>query len=419
MIVCFSASYKKAKLPLLEALVFKDAAAVMKGLCSQGLLEECILVQTCHRVEIYGVLKDAAKEDAIGRILRFWSANTGVSLDILTRNVDLLKGREALVNLFNVTSGLDSMVVGEDQILGQVRAAYVKAKKLGSVGLMLGKAFMKAVNVGRRVRSETRVNEGSLSISSAAVDLAAKELGDLRRLTALVVGAGEAASVAAETLRRRGIKQILIANRTYETGVQLAKKVRGKPVRFEEIYDVIPQTNLTVVALTVDKPLIKARRLREVYSRAAVQRRLLVVDISQPRAVEEKVSGIDGVVLRNIDSLKEVVEESIRSREAEAEKARRIVFEELARFEKQQFEFLIQPLISEIYKRVDGIRQKELKRALSKMAESDEKKVQILDRFSRELVERILQMPIDQLKEAALNNDNGLLSAAEKLFKIK
>jgi len=278
--------------------------------------------------------------------------------------------------------------------------------------LVLEKVFMRAVNTGRRVRTETRVNEGSVSISSAAVDLAAKELGDLRRRTVLVVGAGEAGSVAAETLRRRGVKTILIANRTYETGAQVAKKVGGKPVRFEEIYDVIPLTDLTIVALTVDKPVIRARRLR-------VQRKLLVVDISQPRAVEEKVGSIDGVILRNIDDLKEVVEKSIRSREVEAEKARKTIFEELGRFERQQFEFLIEPLISEIYKHVDGIRQKELKRALSKMAESDEKKVGILDRFSRELVERILQTPIDQLREAALNNDDDLLSAAEKLFKVK
>jgi len=412
VIFCLSASFKKAKLPLLESLVFKDADAVMKGLCSEGLTEECVLLQTCHRVEIYGVLKGSSEKDAIARILKFWSANTGISLDILTGNVDLFKGREALLNLFNVACGLESMVVGEDQILGQVRTAYVRAKKLGSIGLVLEKVFMKAVNTGRRVRTETRVNEGSVSISSAAVDLATKELGDLRCRAVLIVGAGEAGSVAAETLRRRGVKTILIANRTYETGAEVAKKVGGKPVRFEEVYDVIPRTDLTIVALTVDRPVIKARRLR-------VQQRLLVVDISQPRAVEERVGSIDGVVLRNIDDLKEVVEESIRSREVEAEKARKIIFEEIKRFEKQQFEFLIQPLISEIYKRVDGIRQKELKRALSKMAESDEKKVGILDRFSRELVERILQVPIDQLREAALNSDDGLLSAAEKLFKVK
>jgi glutamyl-tRNA reductase len=412
MIFCLSASYKKAKLPLLESLVFKDADAVMKGLCSEGLTEECVLLQTCHRVEVYGVLKGSSEEGAIARILKFWSANTGISLDILTSNVDLFKDREALLNLFNVACGLESMVMGEDQILGQVRTAYVRAKKLGTVGLVLEKVFMRAINIGRRVRTETRINEGSVSISSAAVDLATKELGDLRRMSVLVVGAGEAGSVAAETLRRRGVEKILIANRSYETGAQVAKKAGGKPVRFEEIYDIIPLTDLTIVALTVDKPVIRARRLR-------VQRKLLIVDISQPRAVEEKVGSIDGVILRNIDDLKEVVEKSIRSREVEAEKARKTIFEELTRFERQQFEFLVEPLISEIYKHVDGIRQKELKRALSKMAESDEKKVGILDRFSKELVERILQTPIDQLRKAALNNDDDLLSAAEKLFKVK
>jgi glutamyl-tRNA reductase len=412
VIFCLSASYKKARLPLLESLVFKDADAVARGLCSEGLTEECVLLQTCHRVEIYGTVKGSSEKDAVAGILRFWSANTGISLDILTGNVDVFKGREAVLNLFNVASGLDSMVVGEDQILGQVRTAYVKARKLGSVGLVLDKVFMKAVNTGRRVRTETKVNEGAVSISSAAVDLAAKEFGDLTRKTVLVVGAGEAGSVAAETLKRRGVKTIMIANRTYKTCTDVAKTVGAKPVRFEEIYNLIPRTDLTIVALTVDKPIIKARELR-------VSHKLLVVDISQPRAVEESVGNIDSVVLRNIDDLKPVVDESLRSREAEAEKARAIVFEELKRFEHQQFEFLIQPLVSEIYKRVDGIRQKELKRALSKMAESDEKRVGILDRFSRELVERILQLPIDQLREAALNNDDGLLSAAEKLFKVK
>jgi glutamyl-tRNA reductase len=418
MIVCLSASFKKAKLPLLESLVFKDGAIVMKGLCSEGLTKECILLQTCHRVEIYSVLNGSSEKDAIKEVLKFWSANTGVSLDILSRNVDVLKGKEALVNLFNVASGLDSMVVGEDQILGQVRTAYVTAKKLGSVGLVLEKVFMRAVNTGRRVRNETRINEGSVSISSAAVDLAAKELGDLKPLKALVVGAGEAGSVAAETLRRRGVDQILIANRTYKTALQLAKKVHAEVVPFENIYEVIPQINLTIVALTVDKPVIKASKFLEVSS-GHVPRELLLVDISQPRAVEEEVGNIEGVTLRDIDSLQEVVEESVKNRQAEAEKARNIVIEELTRFERQQFEFLIQPLISEIYRRVDGIRQKELKRALSKMAESDEKKMKVLDRFSRELVERILQAPIDELREAALNNDNGLLSAAEKLFRVK
>jgi glutamyl-tRNA reductase len=171
--------------------------------------------------------------------------------------------------------------------------------------------------------------------------------------------------------------------------------------------------------VAVDRPVITARQLKKALAKRGRGRSLFLVDISQPRAVEEKVGVLKGVVLRNIDDLKGIVEESIRSRQAEAERARGIVLAELGRFERQQMELAVAPLISEICRRVDGIRRRELERALSKMGESDARKVGVLDRFSRELVERVLQLPIDQLREAALNNDNGLLSAVEKLFKIK
>ena len=419
MIFCLSASYKSVKLQMLESLAFKDEGETVRSLCSEGLAEECVLVQTCHRVEVYGVVKDSSNGNAVDGVLRFWSGKTGVSLDLLRKNVEVYRGREALERLFSLASGLDSMVVGEDQILGQVRRAYVRAKKVGAAKLVLEKAFMSAINTGRKVRSETRIDEGSVSVSSAAVDLAAKELGDLKSKRALVIGAGEAGSIVAETLRRRGAKGVQVANRTYERAVELAAKVSGEAVEFGRLYDAVGDADLVIAAVAVDRPVITARALKKALARRGRGRSLFLVDISQPRAVEEKVGFLKGVVLRNIDDLKGIVEESVRSREAKAEKARRIMLEEVDRFEKQQFEFLVQPLISEIYKRVDGIRQKELKRALSKLAESDEKRMGVLDRFSRELVERVLQLPIEQLREAALNNDNGLLAAAEKLFKLK
>jgi len=419
VIFCLSASYKSVKLPMLESLAFKDESETVRSLCSEGLAEECVLVQTCHRVEVYGVVKDSSNGSAIDRVLRFWSGKAGVSLDLLRKTVEVYRGREALERLFSLASGLDSMVVGEDQILGQVRRAYVRAKKVGAAKLVLDRAFMCAINTGRKVRSETRIDEGSVSVSSAAVDLAAKELGHLKSKRALVIGAGEAGSIVAETLRRRGARSVWVANRTYERAVELAAKVSGEAVEFDGLYSAVGDADLVIAAVAVDRPVITARALKKALARRGRGRSLFLVDISQPRAVEEKVGFLKGVVLRNIDDLKGIVEESVRSREAEAEKARRIMLEEVDRFEKQQFEFLVQPLISEIYKRVDGIRQKELKRALSKLAESDEKRMGVLDRFSRELVERVLQLPIEQLREAALNNDNGLLAAAEKLFKLK
>jgi len=349
--------------------------------------------------------------------LRFWSAEAGVSLDLLKKSVAVYVGREALLNLFDVAAGLDSMVVGEDQILGQVRAAYVRAKKLGALKFVLDKAFMKAVNTGRRVRSETGVDVGSVSVSSAAVDLAARELGGLGSKRALVIGAGEAGSIVAETLRRRRVKAILVANRTFGRGQELALKVGGTAVKFDDAIDAMADADLVIAAVSVSRPIVKAKELEKTLARRPGS--LFLVDISQPRAVEDKVGLLDGVVLRRIEDLESVVEESVRSREAEAEKARSIVLEELARFERDQSRLLVEPIVSEIFRRVDEIRRRELERAVSKMGESDGKKLAVLDRFSRELVERVLQLPLDQLKQAAVDSDDGLLSAAERLFKVK
>jgi glutamyl-tRNA reductase len=404
---------------MLESLNIPDGEELMKKFCSEGLAQECILLQTCHRVEIYFVIEDSDKEDIINKVLKFWSVKAGVSLDLLSKTVEIYEGREALIHLFYLASGLESMVLGEDQILGQVRSAYVKAKKLGSTGLVLEKVFMKAVNVGRRVRTETAINERPVSISSVAVDLAEKDLGDLRLVKALVIGAGEAGSIAAETLRKKGVKTIFIANRTFERGLELASKVNGKAVRFNRIWQVLPKVDLVVAAVSVDKPILKSKRMRKLLAEGEFKKRLYVVDISQPRAVEGKIGLIPGVTLRNIDDLKAIVDENLKSRQAEAEKAKKIIFEEFERFERQLAKLFVEPLISEICRRIEAIRQRELRRAVRKMGESDKKKLMVIDRFSRELVERILQNPIEQIRGAALKNNGSLLSAAEELFGIK
>jgi len=419
MIVCLSASHKKASLPMLESLNIPNEAEFMKKFCSEGSVQECILLQTCHRVEIYFVIRDSDKEEIINKVLKFWSVKVGISLDILNKTVEIYYGREALTHLFFLASGLESMVLGEDQILGQVRSAYVRAKKLGSTGLILEKVFMKAVNIGRRVRTETAINERPVSISSVAVDLAEKDLGNLRLVTALVIGAGEAGSIAAENIRKKGVKTIFIANRTFEKGLELASKVGGEAVRFDEVLQVLLKVDLVIAAVSVDKPILKAKQIKAVLAESGFKKALYVVDISQPRAFDEKVGLLQGVTLKNIEDLKAVVEENLRSRLVEAEKAKKIVFEELERFERQLAKLYVEPMISEIYRKVEAIRQRELRRAIRKMGESDEEKLMVIDRFSKELVERILQVPIEQLREAALKNDGFLLSAAEELFGIK
>jgi glutamyl-tRNA reductase len=278
---------------------------------------------------------------------------------------------------------------------------------------------MKAINIGRRIRTETRIDKGSVSISSAAVDLAAKELGDLTSVKALIIGAGEAGSLAAETLKSLGAREIIIANRTYKKGLGLAKKVSGRAIRFNDIPDALPDADLAIGAVSVTKPILTEQQVASIIAKNNFSNRKVFIDISQPRAFEEKIGSLPGICLKTIDDLKEVVTENLKTRQAEAEKAEIIISEEMSRFEVDLSKLCAAPLISEICRKFEGIRQKELTRAIHKLGESDERKLVILERFSRELIERIAQIPIEQLRNAALNSDGDLLSAAEKIFHTK
>ena len=418
MIVCLSASYKNATLPILESLNFHDKNELTKTLCSENNMNECVLLQTCHRVELYCVI-DSDSEVVLNRIQKLWSTKTGVSLDIIRKTVNIYFGSDALLHLFYLSSGLESMVIGEDQILGQVRTSLLEAKKNGTIGLVLDRVFMKAINIGRKVRTETRINEGSVSISSAAVDLAAKEIGELVSAKALIIGAGEAGSLAAETLSRRGAKTIMVSNRTHEKAVKLAKKVSGKAIRFNQIYKVLPNVDLVIGAVSVSKPILKEQNISSAMKNTVPTKKIVFIDISQPRAFDEKIGSLKGVYLKTICDLQEIIDDTLRARQIEAEKSKKIIFEELNRFKLDLSRLLAQPLIIEMCRKFEKIRQKEFSRAVQKLGESDEKKLLVLERFSRELIERIAQIPIEQLKKAALNGDGELLSAAEQLFQTR
>lgn len=419
MIICLSVSHRNASLRMLETLNVPEEADAIRALHTADIAQECVVLQTCNRVEIYCVVQDTNKENAVNQVLKYWSLRTGVSMDTTRKIFQLYEGREALLHIFSLVAGLESLVIGEDQILGQVRTAYVKCKKLGSVGCILDRVFMKAVNTGRRIRTETKINEGSVSVSSVAVDLFSKENGDLRFVKAFVIGAGEAGSIAADTLQRKGVKSILISNRTYERSLELAQQVSGKAIAIDSLYDVLPDVDFVIVAVSVNKPLIRAGEIKKALAKSTRSKPLWIIDISQPRAVEEKTANIPGVILRNINHLKEMAEENLRIRNGEAKRVRAIISEELTMLEDQLLKLIVQPIISEIHRKMDLIRKTELKRAISKSHISENDKIAIIDRFSRELVERILQIPTEQLNAAAINGNNQLILAAQALFSVK
>jgi glutamyl-tRNA reductase len=327
--------------------------------------------------------------------------------------------KEAMKHLFFLTSGLDSMVIGEDQIIGQVRKSFLEARAWGSTGQMLDRVFMKALNIGRQVRTKTKINEGSVSISSAAVDLASSELGDLKSKKVLVIGAGEAGTLAAEALKTNGVTSLTISNRTFERGQVLAKRVAGVAVPFSDVFGAMCSADLVICAVSVKEPFFTEQALSSFMTDSLESRRTLVIDVSQPRAVDEKVGLIKGIRLKTIDDLKQIVDKNLQNRMIEAEKSKSIILEELSRFEKKLSELVAQPLVSEIFRKYEEIRLKEVSRLIHKMGVSDKEKLAIIDRFSRELIERVAQTPILQLRKAALAGDEELLRAASRLFQTE
>lgn len=418
MILSLCATHKKASVPILESFTFEDEGETMKELYRLPFVEECILIQTCNRVEIHVVVSNVSSKEAVDQLVGFWSQNVGVSRDVILQVIEVFEGRETLQHLLFLAAGLDSMVTGEDQILGQIRKAYVQAKKIGVAKSSFETIFMKAVNVGRKVRTETAINQGSVSISSVAVDLAEKFFGHLKSIRVLLIGAGEAGTLAGKELASRGVENVLVANRTYERGVQLAKTIGGEAVRLEDVNNYTPRVNLVILAASADTPLLTFEGVKGALTGVDKTSELLVIDISQPRCVEEAVGDLVGVNLKTIDDLRCVVEENLKKRSSEAERARKIVLREMDHLEVLLKKMVVEPTISGLCGKVEKIRLGELSKALHILRGVDDHQRMVIEDLTRVLTERILQLPIKNLRDAALNGDNSLLSAARKLFNL-
>lgn len=415
--MCLSVSHKKASVPMLESLNFKNKKEATRRCCSLESVREAVLLQTCNRIEIYVNTSDSAAGDTVTSLVKFWSLQVGVSSDLINKTIEVYQDSEALLHLLRLSSGLESMVVGEDQILGQVRTAYVDSKKIGTVETLLEKVFMKAVNVGRRVRTETQINEGSISVSSVAVDLAEKRFGILKEVSAMVVGAGETGSLVAKALAQRGARRIYIANRTFKKALKLADLVMGKAIHYEDMYYELRGMDLAVFAVSVDAPLLRLGEMKNILE-GRKNPNLMLIDISQPRSIEENIGSLPSVELRNIDDLKSVLEENLKKRLIEAEKAKQIISDELKSLDALLGRLLAEPLVSSLCMRVEDIRGNELQKALRMVRNLDEEQKLVIENLTKELAERILQLPIENMRKAALNRDSTTLSAARKLFEL-
>jgi glutamyl-tRNA reductase len=401
-----SISYRQASVDEIERARLADPDAAIRRLVAREGISEAMVLQTCNRVELYAV------SDEPEAILSFARVE-GLPWETMS----LHEGDACLRRLLRLACGLDSMIVGEDQVLGQLKAAYLHAEKCGTLGPTLSAVVMKAMNAGKRARQETRINKGSVSIGSAAVDLAETVLGDLRGKTILVVGAGEMGTLVANAISEKSLRAIYVANRTFEQAEKLASNLRGTAVRLERICDYIGSADVAICATGAPHLIITKKMVEECKGSGP----LLIIDIANPRNVEPSADEVPGVTLFNIDGLRRISEANLEMRRQEAARVEAIIDEELVLLDRDLRRRLADQAISRLYRRTDEVRLNELSRAISRLGsagELSEKQVRIIQEFSTALTGKILARPARKLRLAAERCDEQYLRTAQELFDL-
>ena len=379
-------------------------------------IREGLFLSTCNRVEALCITEDPgeARASVISLISRLGNVPETAFLSSLFD----FKDSEAIRHIFRVASSLDSMVVGEPQILGQIKDAYYEATREKTSGVVLNRLLHKAFHVAKRVRTETGVSDAAVSISYAAVELAKKIFYDLEGKKVLLIGAGEMAELAARHLMSQGVSTISVANRTFERAVQVAEIFKGTPVSFEEITGQLLEVDIVISSTASAEYIILQGQVKGLM-RKRRNRPLFFIDIAVPRDVEPRVNDLDNVYLYDIDDLKGVIEVNMAQRQQEAVKAERIVEEEVIKFEKWLKTLEVVPTIVSLKEKAETIRQTEIKKSISGLGKLSPSQIQSLENLTASITEKIINDPILVLKKKADRpTRDAYIDMMRKLFKL-
>ena len=392
--------------------------AVRQGLANMNAYEgisELVVLSTCNRSELYAVVNDAESDrPALKQFLFDLTGNEENIDEYLYEHVD-----EACVrHLFEVASSLDSLVLGEGQILSQVKEAYALAREAGATSTVINTLFHRAIACGKRVRTETRIAYNSVSVSYAAVELARKEMGDLAHSSALIFGAGKMAELTAQHLLARGVQKIYVTNRHLDKAELLAGEFKGVAVPWQEALKCAVDVDVIVTSTGAPHYVVKPWETQQLMAKRK-GRPLFFIDIAVPRDVDPEVAAIKGVTLYNIDALEAVVDEHMAERREEAKEARRIVAEEVRSLE-QRFRYLsLQPIMAMLSERCERIRRRELRRIAPKLPELTEEEWRQVEHMSHMIVRKILRMPMMKLNASAGTEEEEFYTEAMRaLFRL-
>ena len=389
-------SHRTAPVELRECVDFsrRGLDAALDALGARRLVREAVVLSTCNRAEIYAA---AEGDTAVEACARFIADYNGLPWETIAPHVVRFRGSHVADHLFRVAAGLDSLVVGEPQILGQVKGAYAAATQSKRTGTLTNRLFASAFSVGKRVRSETRLGEGAVSVSYGAISLAKKIFGELKGLNVLILGAGEMAKLTGVHLRAQRVKQLTIASRTLQSAEGLAQHLGGRAVPWTALDEALSAADIVVTATGATEPVLTRARVEEAM-RSRRARPLFVIDIAVPRDVEPAVARIDQVFLYDIDDLQAIVQENLSRRATEIEHAEAIVREEVERFSAWMQSREVLPTVIALRERFDAIRQSELKRLESKLAPLTPEARARVDEITHLIVEKLLLTPTEQLK---------------------
>jgi len=418
-IIVVGLSHKTASVDIREKVAFSPNS-IEKPLRELVALEgivEGVIVSTCNRVEIYATTRDIA--GGIARVRRFMAEYHHLAHDLLDPHLYSYHGEEAIRHVFRVASSLDSMVVGEPQILGQIKTSYGYAAEYKSSGIILNRFLHKAFSVAKRVRTETKIASSAVSVSFAAVELARKIFGSLTDKTVLLIGAGEMCELAARHFLTNGAKGVMVTNRTFERAQKLADEFSGEAIPFEELFLHLHKADIVLTSTGAPHAIITPPDLEEVIKRRRM-RPMFLIDIAVPRDIDPAVNEMDAVYLYDMDDLQQVVAANLEGRMQEADKAEAIIAEEIIQFYKWVGTLEVTPTIVALRNRFEELRKAELDRTLTGWKDAPPDAEKRLDALTSAFMNKLLHQPTMVLKKAGQGNRNDLyLDALRALFDLE
>ena len=417
-IVLIGLNHNTAPVELRECIAFTedDARAALARLGEVPLIDEAMLLSTCNRVEVLLVSKQP--DEAARETKQFLARFNDLPIERFEASLYMLQGDDAVRHVFRVASSLDSMVLGEPQILGQIKTAYQTATQAKTSGVLLNRLLHRTFFVAKRVRSETGIGDNAVSISYAAIELGRKIFDTLKDKKVLLIGAGEMAELAVEHLIRHNAGDIYVANRTFERGMNLAKKFKGQAIRFEEIVDTLQQVDIIISSTGSVDFIIRKKQVKAVMKKRR-NSPLFFIDIAVPRDIDPEINRLANAYVYDIDDLKGVIEENLEDRRREAAKAERIIDEAVIRFREWYENLDVVPTIVALRSKMEAIAESELEKTLQSLPHLPETDRDAMARMVQATIKKIMHNPTRLLKTDSPHiNKSVYLDFTRRLFKL-